>query len=131
MPRPIDPSTIYDLEFDELKGLMAACYSNIAMCLLKMVPAGVDPARQRGLARLAHEAASQSLQLDPLSLKALFRRARALHIMNDFAEARADLQKVLQHDPDNTAAQAELAAVDANEHAHERAKGAMLSRMFR
>jgi len=59
----------------------------------------------------SRDAASKALEVNPISVKALFRRAVAYRNLKEFEAAEEDLKLALEHDPENTAVQKEITAI--------------------
>ncbi|XP_072910071.1 peptidyl-prolyl cis-trans isomerase FKBP5-like [Hemitrygon akajei] len=79
------------------KALVLAAHLNMAMCCLKLN----DYLK-------AVKSCDKALEIDRLNEKALYRRGEARLSVNEFDLAKADFQKVLQVNPDNKAARAQL-----------------------
>lgn len=86
--------------------LLLSLYGNMSMVALKQNDYN---------AAIKH--ANLVLAKEPENLKALFRRATACHRDGKYDEAKADLQRALQIDPENAAAKNELASVIRSEKA--------------
>ncbi|XP_059828750.1 peptidyl-prolyl cis-trans isomerase FKBP5-like isoform X1 [Hypanus sabinus] len=79
------------------KALVLAAHLNMAMCCLKLN----DYLK-------AVKSCDKALEIDRLNEKALYRRGEARLSVNEFDLAKADFQEVLQVNPDNKAARAQL-----------------------
>ncbi|XP_072109370.1 peptidyl-prolyl cis-trans isomerase FKBP5-like isoform X1 [Mobula birostris] len=79
------------------KALVLAAHLNVAICCLKLN----DYLK-------AVESCDKALAIDRLNEKALYRRGEARLSVNEFDLAKADFQKVLQVNPENKAAKAQL-----------------------
>lgn len=83
---------------EEQKALLIAVHSNLALCYLKLKE-HFD----------AKNSATSALELDPKNEKALFRRGQALLALGEAELAVKDFTEVLNLDPNNKAAQSQLA----------------------
>lgn len=61
--------------------------------------------------RMSRDVASRALEIDPLNVKALYRRAVASRAMGDADAAKDDLKAALKVDPKNVSAKKELMAI--------------------
>jgi len=94
----------------EVKKLAMALYCNSAQCLLKCTATrSVSSSRSRAMAEKA-------LVLEPLDVKALFRRGCAYSFAEDWDHAVKDFATVLELEPGSDAARRELEK--AQEHRH-------------
>eukprot|EP01060_Flectonema_neradi_P019175 TRINITY_DN2618_c2_g1_i2.p1 TRINITY_DN2618_c2_g1~~TRINITY_DN2618_c2_g1_i2.p1 ORF type:complete len:558 (+),score=142.37 TRINITY_DN2618_c2_g1_i2:78-1751(+) len=59
----------------------------------------------------AEKNCTKALEVNPKNVRAITRRAKAKRLRGDFAGAADDAKKLLQLEPENTAAKAELAAI--------------------
>ncbi|KAJ8912897.1 hypothetical protein NQ315_011220 [Exocentrus adspersus] len=84
---------------EERNSLLLASYLNLALCHLKLQDYFE-----------AKNAATNALQIDPFSEKALFRRGQAFLNIGEPNLASKDFSECLKIDPNNTAAKAQLAA---------------------
>jgi len=76
------------------KSVKLPCYLNLAACFLK----------QKNY-KSTIENATKALEIDPLNIKALWRRGVALTDNSDWYEAEADFTKALEIDQDNKTVQ--------------------------
>ncbi|EDQ90188.1 uncharacterized protein MONBRDRAFT_21434 [Monosiga brevicollis MX1] len=104
----------------EAKQKRVACYSNMAQCALKTKEF-----------TKAREHADAALELDPQNVKALYRRAMALHEMSEWDQAAADCQQIQTLDKDNTSAAALLKKVKAKQHAYNQKQKALFKGLFK
>ncbi|XP_020371994.2 peptidyl-prolyl cis-trans isomerase FKBP5-like [Rhincodon typus] len=79
------------------KALILAAHLNVAMCHLKL-----------NKYLKAVESCDRALEIDRTNEKALYRRGEARLCVNEFDLAKADFQKVLQVNPENKAAKAQI-----------------------
>ncbi|KOB67899.1 Uncharacterized protein OBRU01_19112, partial [Operophtera brumata] len=91
---PFDPDTIHEEKVKELIDLKVKLYNNLAHCQL-----------QYNEYAAALELCSRALSFHPDSVKALYRRCVAYSQMQMYEEAWKDIQRVLQLDPSDSAAQ--------------------------
>ncbi|XP_020713040.1 FK506-binding protein 59 isoform X2 [Ceratitis capitata] len=84
---------ISDVDNDESKKLKIAANSNIALCYQKTN----DHFEGK-------QACIEALKLDPLNIKALYRRGQCNLATNEFTEALEDFRKVMELEPTNKAA---------------------------
>ncbi|KAM9991845.1 hypothetical protein ACTFIZ_012496 [Dictyostelium cf. discoideum] len=82
---------------DGLKDVQTICYNNMAQCYLR---------EKKGSDALV--AAKKALELSPNDTKALFRKAKALSLMEEYDEATKDFQKIIDIDSGNKDAKLEL-----------------------
>ncbi|XP_059048451.1 uncharacterized protein LOC131843737 [Achroia grisella] len=91
---PIDPKIFGDERVKEIIDLKVKLYNNLAHCQL-----------QYNEYDAALELCNRALKHDPDNLKALYRRCVAYSGLNMYEEAWTDIQRVLQIDPNDKAAQ--------------------------
>ncbi|XP_054744105.1 FK506-binding protein 59 isoform X1 [Anastrepha obliqua] len=84
---------ISEIDNDESKKLKIASNSNIALCYQK----SNDYFEGK-------QACNEALKLDPVNIKALFRRGQCNLAINEFKEALDDFEKVIELEPTNKAA---------------------------
>ncbi|KAN0014603.1 hypothetical protein ACTFIV_003554 [Dictyostelium citrinum] len=82
---------------DGLKAVQTICYNNMSQCYLK---------ERKGSDALV--AAKKALQLSPTDIKALFRKAKALTLMEEYEDAIKDFQSIIEKDSENKDAKLEL-----------------------
>jgi len=85
-------------EMAQIKELKVAHHCNLAMCFMKHGPKYAK----------ARDNCTKALAIDPDHVKALFRRGKCYAQLNALDEAKADFDRVLQLQPDNTDAKREL-----------------------
>jgi tetratricopeptide (TPR) repeat protein len=85
----------------ETATLLLSLHGNLAMVCLKV---------KDNNGAITH--ASKVLEKDASNVKSIFRRACAYHVECKFDEAKIDLQRLLEIDPENIAAKKELLAVN-------------------
>jgi Tfp pilus assembly protein PilF len=90
-------------EMAQIKELKLAHFCNLAMCHMKHGP-NLQKARQN---------CSKALEIDPNNVKALFRRGKCHAQLNALDEAKEDLERVLELQPDNKEAVRELRGLKA------------------
>ncbi|CAM9635889.1 unnamed protein product, partial [Ectocarpus fasciculatus] len=95
--RNLTPPAVGEQEAAELKSLMASLHGNSAMVLMK----------QEDWAT-ATKQADHMLVLEPDNVKGLFRRGSCQRKMGNMEAARADMQRILELDPNNVPAKKEL-----------------------
>lgn len=122
---PIDPDI--PLEVDVLEEHECAILSLRSVCLLNLA------ACQLRFDQFDHVVrnCSKALEADPRSLKALYRRARALLAMKDFEGARADLVRAREMEPANQAVNELLRSVETKEQTHTAKYREALKTMFK
>ena len=91
------PATVEEMAI--IKELKLVHFNNLAMCHLKQTPPNLTKARDR---------CTKALELDPANVKALFRRGKCHAQLNALDEAKADLERVIELQPDNKDAAREL-----------------------
>lgn len=89
-------------EMEQIKELKLAHFCNLAMCHLKAQPPNWQKARAN---------CTKALELEPTSVKALFRRGKCNAQLGHLDEAKEDLERVMQLQPDNKDANRELRAL--------------------
>ena len=104
---------------EEKNAIILSCHLNNAACLLKTKDGNG-----------AFAAASEALTLDPDNVKGNFRRGRANMLRQEFADAVADFERVLELDPENTAAQAGVKKAKVKAAALKKKEKAMYAKMF-
>lgn len=108
IPQNLGPPDNSDFEKNEKKDqVLLAGYLNLAMTYLKLN----KPLEVINNCVLA-------LSMDPNNEKGLFRRGQAYYSIKEFEKAKADFERVLKHDPQNTAAKHQLAQCMAAIKAH-------------
>lgn len=88
-------------EMAQIRELKLAHHCNLAMCHMKH-----GPKLQK-----ARDNCTKALAIDPDNVKALFRRGKCYAQLNALDEAKMDLDRVLQLQPDNLDAKRELRAL--------------------
>ena len=73
---------------------------------------------------------TQVLAIDDGNVKALYRRGKAHNMCDDWAEAKADLQRCLEIDAANAEAAEELRALNDKVTAHHKKEKALFGKMF-
>lgn len=84
----------------QVKALLVSLQTNLSLMQFKL-----------GNFKHAKMTASKALQIDPVNIKALYRRAVAHRKMGNTTEARTDLREILKADPVNVSAKKELASI--------------------
>ena len=85
-------------EMTTIKELKLVHFNNLAMCHLKQTPPNLEKA----------VIAAKALELDQDNVKALFRRGKCYAQLNALDEAKEDLERVIELQPDNKDAAREL-----------------------
>lgn len=85
-------------EMVQIRELKLAHYCNLAMCHMKHGPKYLK----------ARDNCTKALAIDPDNVKALFRRGKCYAQLNELDEAKADFERVLQLQPENSDAKREL-----------------------
>ena len=85
---------------EQVKGLLLSLQNNLSMVCFK-----------QNKAQMSRNIATKALAIDPVNVKALYRRAVAHRKLGDVDEARADLKNALKNDPSNTAVKRELLSI--------------------
>ncbi|XP_072115132.1 FK506-binding protein-like [Mobula birostris] len=104
---------------EEYIKVRCALYSNLAACQLK-----------RSQYRNVIQNCSKALELEPDSVKCLYRRSQAYTSINEVDKARGDLQRVLKLEPGNTAAVQQLRIVTQQIRAQNEKLGKAMSKLF-
>ena len=86
-------------EMKVIKELKLVHFNNLAMCYLKLEPPNIQKAKT---------ACTKALEIEPLNVKALFRRGKCYAQLNALDEAKDDLSRVIELQPDNVEAKREL-----------------------
>ncbi|EGC33166.1 hypothetical protein DICPUDRAFT_154821 [Dictyostelium purpureum] len=85
---------------DGLKQIQTVCYNNMAQCYLN---------QKKGSEAL--ENCKKALEISPNDQKALFRKAKANTLLQEYDEATKDLKAIVEKDPQNKDASNELSRV--------------------
>jgi hypothetical protein len=88
---------------------------------------------QLGQLEKARQSIDRALKIDPFHTKSVLRKVAILKRLQDFGEARKSVQRALDRSSDaesKAALEMELAAIDADEAAHEAAASALFRRMI-
>ncbi|XP_053562781.1 peptidyl-prolyl cis-trans isomerase FKBP5 [Bombina bombina] len=112
----------YGLSEDEsqkAKRFLLAAYLNLAMCFIRLQEYGK-----------ASENCEKALALDPLNEKGLYRRGEARLLMNEFELAQTDFQSVLEVNPQNKAAKAQVLVCQRKARAHYNRDRRLYANMF-
>ncbi|KAM9978952.1 hypothetical protein ACTFIY_012697 [Dictyostelium cf. discoideum] len=104
---------------DGLKNVQTICYNNMSQCYLK---------EKKGSNALV--AAKKALELSPNDIKALFRKAKALSLMEEYDEAIKDFQKIIDIDSENKDAKLELERVQKLQKAKDLKSAKAYSKLF-
>ena len=92
--RPINQENTGD---EQVKALLVILLTNLSMCALK-----------NNKPKLALDVATKAIEVDDQNVKAFYRRAMAHKKLGDLKEAKKDLKKAVQIDPNNKPAKKEL-----------------------
>uniref|UniRef100_UPI00398F24FA FK506-binding protein-like n=1 Tax=Pristiophorus japonicus TaxID=55135 RepID=UPI00398F24FA len=103
-------------EYDKLRSML---YSNLAACQMK-----------QNQYRNAIQNCSKALEMDPDSVKCLYRRGQAYASINEFDKAKGDLKRVLTLEPGNTAALQQLRILNGQIKAQNEKLGRAMSKLF-
>lgn len=104
---------------NEFKSTKAELHSNLSLCQLKLN----QPERARA-------SASKATQLDPGGTKAWYRLGQACQMVNELEEARQAFKKLLELQPESSAAVKALKNIASREKATNAQLGLRLSKMF-
>mmetsp|Transcript_649 Transcript_649/g.1015 ORF Transcript_649/g.1015 Transcript_649/m.1015 type:complete len:293 (-) Transcript_649:538-1416(-) len=108
---------------EEVNAVKLSLHLNIAQCWLKITDA------ENHLTQ-AIRSCDEALELDPNSVKALYRRAFAKEAKGDYDGAKADLKKAGELAPDDTAVPKLMARVDAQLARQKAKEKKMYGKMF-
>jgi tetratricopeptide (TPR) repeat protein len=61
--------------------------------------------------KMSRDVATKALEIDPINVKALYRRAVAYRQLGDAESARSDLREALKHEPNNKAVRKEMVSI--------------------
>ena len=103
----------------DAKDLRSTLHSNIAAIFL-----------QYNNYESALQNCDKSLKFNPVSVKALYRRAKARAGMNDFEQAERDLKKALELEPENSALVKEMKVLKAKWKDADKETAKNMSKMF-
>ncbi|XP_078422722.1 FK506-binding protein-like [Cetorhinus maximus] len=103
-------------EYDQTR---KALYSNLAACQIKQ--------KQY---RNVIQNCSKALEIDPDSMKCLYRRGQAYASINEFDKAKGDLRRVLKLEPGNSAAAQQLRVLNEQVKAQNEKMGKAMSKLF-
>jgi FK506-binding protein 4/5 len=103
----------------EVKKIKVTLHSNVALCEYKQAKYGEVVI-----------SCNKALELEPQNVKCLFRRAQAHFARQSYEDARRDLQRVLEIEPNNEPAKKELGAVNAKIKEQEQKDKKFYSKMF-
>lgn len=104
---------------EQTKALLLSLNTNLSLMLSKL-----------GKHRQSKDIASNALEIDPLYVKALYRRAVAHRKLGDTEEAITDLKACLQTEPNNLTVRKELTLLQKEVHNARKAEKAALQRAF-
>lgn len=113
------PKIIDTVEVSDIEQLKSNLYNNLASCYLK-----------NGSNETVIELCSKVLLNDPNNVKALYRTGIAWCNENDYEKAKEYLQKVLDLEPDNTAAKEKFAYVNMKYQEAQAKVNAIIKKMF-
>ncbi|XP_048376336.1 FK506-binding protein-like [Stegostoma tigrinum] len=103
-------------EYDQARKTL---YSNLAACQIK----------QKQYRNVIHNC-SKALEIEPDSVKCLYRRGQAYAAINEFEKAKSDLKQVLKFEPGNTAAARQLRVLNEQVKAQNEKMGKAMSKLF-
>jgi tetratricopeptide (TPR) repeat protein len=95
--KPFNKSNAGD---DQVKSLLLTLQTNLSMVCFK-----------QDKHKMSRDVAAKALEIDPVSVKALYRRAVAYRKLGDVESARSDLREALKHEPNNKAVRKELVSI--------------------
>eukprot|EP00316_Scyphosphaera_apsteinii_P001106 CAMPEP_0119309978 /NCGR_PEP_ID=MMETSP1333-20130426/17629_1 /TAXON_ID=418940 /ORGANISM="Scyphosphaera apsteinii, Strain RCC1455" /LENGTH=542 /DNA_ID=CAMNT_0007314081 /DNA_START=23 /DNA_END=1651 /DNA_ORIENTATION=+ len=104
-------------EYEEYKALMISVWLNEALCAIKLTDF-----------RHAVEMCNSVLHLDPVNVKALYRRGMARNGLHDFSEAQDDLNAAARQDPKSREVRTALAEVKQAEKGANKLDGKFFSK---
>jgi tetratricopeptide (TPR) repeat protein len=104
---------------EQVKTLLLSLNTNLSMMLSKL-----------GKHRQSKDVANKALEIDPMYVKARFRRAVAHRKLGNTEEATMDLKLALQSEPDNVAVRKELASIQKEQKLAKKAQKASLQKAF-
>ena len=121
---PVDPDIQLEVQHlqeyeKEIFSLQSVLMLNLAACQLKFQQ---YPHVVKNCTRV--------LDMEPESVKALYRRGQALVVMNDFDRAREDLMKAKKLEPGNRAIDEQLKLLESRQQAHDAKYKDALKTMF-
>lgn len=118
---------------ETVESLWVSCYANLSACHLKFGQHAKDNALPYAR-KLHHQhalhCADKALEKDPSHVKALFRKASALSVLQEHQASRECLERLLAMEPSNAAARALLTAVNSAAKAEAASMKSALSAMF-
>ena len=85
---------------EQVKSLLLTLQTNLSMVCFK-----------QDKHKMSRDVASKALEIDPINVKALYRRAVAYRKLGDAESARSDLREALKHEPNNKAVRKELVSI--------------------
>ena len=85
---------------EQVKSLLLTLQTNLSMVCFK-----------QDKHKMSRDVASKALEIDPINVKALYRRAVAYRKLGDAESARSDLREALKHEPNNKAVRKELMSI--------------------
>ncbi|KAL3906606.1 MAG: hypothetical protein SGPRY_010489 [Prymnesium sp.] len=97
---------------EEVKALKLSLHLNIAQCWLKITDAE-NHLTQAGCSQPAIRSCDEALELDPDSVKAMYRRAFAKEAKGDYDASKQDLKRAAELAPEDAAVSKLMARVDA------------------
>ncbi|XP_067829772.1 FK506-binding protein-like [Heptranchias perlo] len=104
---------------EEYNKVRSTLYSNLAACQIK-----------QNQFRNVIQNCSKALEMDPDSVKCLYRRGQAYASINEFDKASGDLKRVLQLEPGNSAAVQQLRILNEQVKAQNEKMGKAMSKLF-
>ncbi|XP_067865472.1 FK506-binding protein-like [Heterodontus francisci] len=104
---------------EEYNKARRALYSNLAACQIKQNQYGS-----------VVQNCSKALEIDPDSVKCLYRRGQAYASINEFDKAKGDLKRVLELEPGNTAAVQQLRILNEQVKTQNDKMGKAMSKLF-
>ena len=85
---------------EQVKSLLLTLQTNLSMVCYK-----------QDKHKMSRDVATKALEIDPINVKALYRRAVAYRQLGDAESARSDLREALKHEPNNKAVRREMVSI--------------------
>ena len=85
---------------EQVKSLLLTLQTNLSMVCYK-----------QDKHKMSRDVATKALEIDPINVKALYRRAVAYRQLGDAESARSDLREALKHEPNNKAVRKEMVSI--------------------
>ena len=85
---------------EQVKSLLLTLQTNLSMVCYK-----------QDKHKMSRDVATKALEIDPINVKALYRRAVAYRQLGDAESARSDLREALKHEPNNKVVRKEMVSI--------------------